>query len=282
MLLDLSKLENINLSSGNAKIRIDKFNQRIKIISIDGDIAELLDRLTPFITEYKIGKLVYIAKKEKIEEFKKQNFIIEAKVENFFNGAPGYFLSKFLVYERKMSIQIPEEEEVLIKAREYINENFNYDVKHQYLIRNANKEDAKELAELYDSIFQTYPSPMNDSDYIKFAMNNNVFFKVAVYDRKIVSSASADTDPQHLNAEITDCATKNSHRGNGLMGRLIYELEKDLQIKNYKVLYSTARSISTGMNIVFAKHNYEYAGRLINHCHICGQLEDMNIWMKTL
>ncbi|MBC2582084.1 putative beta-lysine N-acetyltransferase [Clostridium sp. DJ247] len=282
MLLDLSKLENIKLSDGNAKIRIDKFNQRIKIISIDGDIEELMSRLAPFITQHKVGKLVYIAKREKIEEFKKQGFIMEAKVENFFNGAPGYFLSKFLTYERKMSIRIPEEEEVLIKAREYINEDFNYSVKNQFLIRNANKEDAKELAELYHSIFETYPSPMNDSEYIKFAMDNNVFFKVAVYDGKIVSSASADTDPKHLNAEITDCATKKSHRGTGLMGRLIYELEKELRIKNYKVLYSTARSISTGMNIVFAKHNYEYAGRLINHCHICGQFEDMNIWMKTL
>ena len=35
------------------------------------------------------------------------------------------------------------------------------------------------------------------------------------------------------------------------------------------------------MNIVFAKHDYVYGGRLINHCHICGQFENMNIWCKV-
>lgn len=282
MLLDSSKLENINLSNGNAKIRVDKFNQRIKIKSINGSIEELMSKLAPFIKYYKFGKIIYISKKDKLEEFKKQGFIMEAKIDKFFNGDPGYFLSKFITIDRKTSIRIPEEEEVLIKAREYIDEEFEHSVEDQYVIRSATKEDAEELAKLYDSIFETYPSPMNDSEYIKAAMDNNMLFKVAVYGGEIVSAASADMDIDNFNAEMTDCATKKDHRGSGLMGRLLYELEEELRTRNFKVLYSTARSISTGMNIVFAKHNYEYAGRLINHCHICGQFEDMNIWMKTL
>jgi putative beta-lysine N-acetyltransferase len=81
---------------------------------------------------------------------------------------------------------------------------------------------------------------------------------------------------------MTDCATLKSHRGHGLMGHLLFELEKYLKSREYKVLYSTARAISTGMNIVFAKHSYAYGGRLVNHCHICGQFENMNIWIKLL
>jgi len=61
---------------------------------------------------------------------------------------------------------------------------------------------------------------------------------------------------------------------------LIFELEKDLRTRKYKVLYSTARAISTGTNIVFAKHDYVYGGRLTTHCHICGEFENMNIWSK--
>ena len=178
-------------------------------------------------------------------------------------------------------MHLPEEEEVLIRSREYISEDYINPTYEQYTIRDVRKEDADELAKLYDEVFETYPSPLNNSTYIQFAMDHNVFFKVAVYENKIVSAASADTDPINLNAEITDCATSKSFTGHGLIGRLIFELEKDLKTRNYKVLYSTARAISTGMNIVFAKHDYVYGGRLINHCHICGQLENMNIWCKV-
>ncbi|MDF2506042.1 putative beta-lysine N-acetyltransferase [Clostridium sp.] len=282
MILEVPKIENIQFLGGNVNIKFDEFNKKIKIVSFEGEVKNLVDRLITLSSNNKVGKIFYVSTKEKIEEFKAEGFIMEAKVYNFLNGKPGYFLSKFITAERKMSMVIPEEEEVLIKSREYADEDYKYDTYNQYLIRNASKEDAKQLAELYDSVFETYPSPMNNSDYIKFVMDHNVFFKIAVYENKIVSAASADMDPTNLNVEMTDCATDRAHRGNGLVGRLIFELEKELKNKQYKVLYSMARSISTGMNIVFSKHDYEYSGRLVNHCHICGQFEDMNIWVKVL
>lgn len=282
MLLEIPKTDTVQLANGTARIKLDHFNQRIKIVSFEGNLEELVDRLMSLSNESKVGKIFYISPKEEIEEFKKHGFIMEAKVFDFLNGSPGYFLSKFLIPERKMSMLIPEEEEVLIKSREYIDEEYEYEKYNQYVIRTANKEDAEQLAALYDKVFETYPSPMNDPDYIQYAMDNHVLFKAAVYQNEIVSAASADMDPKYLNAEMTDCATSKAHRGKGLMGRLIFELEKELRHKKYKVFYSTARSISTGMNIVFAKHNYEYGGRLVNHCHICGQFEDMNIWVKVL
>lgn len=282
MLLEIPKIENIQFHGGTVKVKVDEFNQKIKIVSFEGEVENLVDRLMTLSNKNKVGKIFYVSPKEKIEEFKAEGFIMEAKVYNFLNGKPGYFLSKFVTDERKMSMVIPEEEEVLIKSREYADEDYEYDKYNKYFIRNASKEDAKQLAELYDSVFETYPSPMNNPDYIKFVMDHDVFFKIAVYENKIVSAASADMDPINLNVEMTDCATDRSHRGKGLVGRLIFELEKELKNKQYKVLYSMARSISTGMNIVFSKHDYEYSGRLVNHCHICGKFEDMNIWVKIL
>lgn len=281
MLLDIPQIEEIQIKSGSARIKFDEFNQRVKILSFKGDLGDLINELTFYSSKGMIGKIFSIVPKEGIDVYKEQGFIIEAKIDQFLNGQPAYFLSKFLVPERKMSMRLPEEEEVLIRSREYISEDYINPTYEQYTIRDVRKEDADELAQLYDGVFETYPSPMNNSNYIQFAMEHNVFFKVAVYENKIVSAASADMDPINLNAEMTDCATSKSHRGHGLVGRLIFELEKDLKSKKYKVLYSTARAISTGMNIVFAKHDYVYGGRLINHCHICGQFENMNIWCKV-
>lgn len=280
MLLDIPKIEKIELENVTAKIKYDSFNKRIKIVNLKGNLENLITELTSNYN--KIGKIFSIVQKDKVEDFKEQDFIIEAKVDQFLNGEPGYFISKFLTPERKMSIHLPEEEEVLIRSREYIGEGYNRPIYEEYTIRDGKKEDSEALAMLYDEVFETYPSPMNDPDYIQSAMDDHVFFKVALYDNKIVSSASADMDPDYLSAEMTDCATTKAHRGNGLMGRLIFELERELKTRQYKVFYSTARAVSTGMNIVFAKHDYEYGGRLVNHCHICGQFENMNIWAKVL
>lgn len=281
MLPDIIKM-NIELSNGISKIIVDNFNQRIKIAKLNGDTAELLDKLHPFITKHKVGKLFCVADSEQVALLKEHDFIIEAKIGGLLNGGDGYFLSKFFIPERKITAHIPEEEEVLIKSREYLLDDFTYQIQDEYIIRNAGKQDADELAALYDSVFETYPSELNNPDFIKSIMDNDVMFKAAVCNGKIVSAASADMDIKHFNAEITDCATIKTHRGAGLMGRLILELEKELRKIDYRVLYSTARSMSTGINIVFAKHGYEYGGRLVNHCHICGQFENMNIWLKTL
>ncbi|TCT16159.1 beta-lysine acetyltransferase [Natranaerovirga pectinivora] len=282
MLLDIPKTERVDFNGGYGVIKVDTFNQRIKIVAFEGDIAFLLEKIEIIAKKVNAGKIFYIGGEADIKVFKKNNFIMEAKVYSFLKGEPGYFLSKFLKQERKMSLYVPEEEEVLIRSRDYIKDNYEYIIYDKYEIRDACEEDAEQLARLYKSVFETYPSPMNNGEYIKYAMKNHVYFKVITYNNRIISSASADMDPENYNAEMTDCATEVEHRGQGLMGRLILELEKEMRRKNYNVFYSTARSISAGMNIIFAKHNYEYGGKLVNHCHICGGFENMNIWVKVL
>ena len=41
-------------------------------------------------------------------------------------------------------------------------------------------------------------------------------------------------------------------------------------------------SPAPGMNITFAKHGYHYAGTLNNNTNICGRIESMNVWYKSL
>lgn len=282
ILADVPSIEVISLSRGNAKIKIDTFNKRIKIIELNGNLNELLNKLNPLIEEHKLAKIFHICTEKNLEPFKQEGFIIEAKIDGFLNGLPGYFISKFITTERKMSINIPEEEEILIKAREYMDRDFSYLIEDKFIIKTAKEKDSEKLSKLYDEVFKTYPTPLHDPKFIKWAINNNVLFKLILSDNKVVSAASADMDPRYLNAEMTDCATLKQYRGEGLMGKLIYELENELKKTNYKILYSMARALSPGMNIVFSKHDYNYGGRLINHCNICGQLEDMNIWLKKL
>lgn len=105
---------------------------------------------------------------------------------------------------------------------------------------------------------------------------------LAEYNNEIVSASSADLNHEFLNAEITDCATHPEHRGKGLLSELVYELENALRDRSYHVLYSIARAISPGVNIVFSKHGYTYSGRQVNNSNIMGKFEDMNIWVKNI
>jgi len=113
-------------------------------------------------------------------------------------------------------------------------------------------------------------------------MDARIHFKAAFDNGKLVSIASADMDRKNLNAEITDCATYPQYRGRGLLSRLIKAIEEDLKNIGFYSVYSLSRAVNPGINISLSKLDYDYTGRLINNCNICGGFEDMNIWCKKL
>ena len=81
---------------------------------------------------------------------------------------------------------------------------------------------------------------------------------------------------------MTDFATLSECRGNSLGTHLLEHMEQAVKTKSIKTAYTIARAASPGMNITFAKCDYEYGGRLINNTNISGQIESMNIWYKPL
>jgi putative beta-lysine N-acetyltransferase len=151
-----------------------------------------------------------------------------------------------------------------------------------YEIRSARSEDIAELADLYANIFETYPTPIDDPQYIKKMMHANTHFKIMLHEGKIVSAASLDIDLATKSAELTDCATLPQYRGLSLMSYLVAHLEKEAINLGLITVYTIARAASTGINAVFFRHGYAYYGRFVNNCEICGKLEDMNLWSKVL
>ena len=97
----------------------------------------------------------------------------------------------------------------------------------------------------------------------------------------MVAAASAEIDHCNKNAEMTDCATRPSARGQGLMAYLLWMLENDLQeLYNITDLYTIARADEVGMNCVFSKLGYIYDGRLVNNCRMPNGWESMNVWCR--
>jgi beta-lysine N6-acetyltransferase len=49
-----------------------------------------------------------------------------------------------------------------------------------------------------------------------------------------------------------------------------------------KILFSYSRATSLGMNLINARHGFDYRGRLKQNNNIGGQFECMNVWVKRL
>lgn len=209
--------------------------------------------------------------------FIRNGFIIEGIINGFFRGEDAFCISCFIDSQRQASPLSREADSILCQCM-----NHSERLSHQYIIRPANVKDIPKMIKLFSTVFETYPSPVFSREYLEKAMSEQVLFKVAEEDGKIISIASADMDKYNLNAEITDCATYPEYRGKGLLASLITSLETDLMGKGFRTAYSLARSINLGINKALSSLGYKYGGRLLNNCHICGGFEDMNIWSKKL
>lgn len=273
--------ENYYTNVNGVKVFIDYTNERLKILDYQYISDNAITDIVSFAREKELGKVISNCRIKALEPFRKCGFKIEGLINGFFKGEDAYCISFFLDKKREVSMKMEEEDAILnqcdIKSKKsLILRN------HQYIIRNAEISDIPQMIKLFSSIFETYPSPVFSSDYLQTVMNEQILFKVAVEDGRIISIASADMDKNNLNAEITDCATYHEHRGRGILPNLIQHLEQDLRQKDFYTLYSLSRAINLGINKSLSKLKYQYCGRLVNNCHICGSFEDMNIWIKKL
>jgi putative beta-lysine N-acetyltransferase len=280
--LQFGKYETVQQDDYLSKFYIDFQSERLKMLSYQGNVEKVARNAIAICGKYGLGKILATVHEEDKQVFLQNGFVNEAIIEGYFIGKAGYNVSYFYDPERAISHKTKDEDEIVENARKNKGQYQRLN-DSMFTIRTANLDDAEELARLYDLVFKTYPTPVHKEKYIQHVMGNNkVFFMLAEYNNEIVSASSADLNHEFLNAEITDCATHPEHRGKGLLSELVYELENALRDRSYHVLYSIARAISPGVNIVFSKHGYTYSGRQVNNSNIMGKFEDMNIWVKNI
>lgn len=143
-----------------------------------------------------------------------------------------------------------------------------------------NESYSEHISQLLTQVFATYPSPVENPQYIRSLIQKGNIFAGAFSRQELIALAAAYPDPVLNRCEMTDCATLINYRGYSLTERLLGILEREAQKRGSFNLYTLARAQSFGMNRVFHKLGYRYRGRLINNCHIGGSYEDMNLWVR--
>ncbi len=268
---------------GNSVIQHGKYNSRVYLMKLDvRETDRVIQAIGSLAGEKKYDRIIAKIPKAVESQFQSAGFTTQAEIPAFYLGLkPMVFMAKNLNPDREIDTDQRQRERVLNTSLE-ASEEWLAGYKSNYTLREAHADKAEEIAQLYAKVFDTYPFPIIDPDYIKETMRSNVRYFTYVSGNNIIAVASSEMDRSAKNVEMTDFATGPEYRKGGLASSLLFSMERVMIVEGFLTAYTICRAVSYGMNLVFAKNGYHYGGTLINNTNISGQIESMNIWYKPL
>jgi putative beta-lysine N-acetyltransferase len=261
---------------------LDPFNKRVRIDDYRGNMKKVFEKAEELVQQNHAEKLIIKGRSEDYLSFFERGLQPEAFVDRYFLGSAAHFFSMFYTPDRKKNDHWIKEDGIIQSIYRLETKTDKANPPKEYELKKADESNAEALSALYSQVFQIYPTPLNDPEYIKKTMMEGTIYYAFFHQGSIVSAASAEVNTFYKNAELTDCATLTEHRKYGLMKIILRELENDLQKQGIFCAYSIARSLSFGMNAVLFQLGYRYRGRLMNNVYIYDKLENMNMWVKNL
>lgn len=282
---DLDSRE-FELASGPVQVVLDRPNRRVKIQGVQAaDLDDPLMRgLEQLVREYRdtgIDKLIVYARGADEMPWVRRGYFREGHIERFFaDHAPAHLWVRFGA-DRELSAHEAEHHHDVLEclAKE---PRIPPPEAEGYRFRLAGEDDVPRLGALLRETFPDYPSSLDDDALRgKIRRGENLFGLLETTDSELAAAASAEIDARNRSAEMTDCATAPGHRGQGLMARLLWQLEAELYQRHHITdLYTLARAGQMGMNSTFARLGYSYCGRLVNNCRMPTGWESMNVWCR--
>jgi putative beta-lysine N-acetyltransferase len=269
---------------GASLIQHGKHNDRIYLMKLERqDYPAIIARIETLVLANNYSKIFAKVPISHSAEFLNNGYQVEASIPDFYHGkVQALFLAKYFAKSRsKLPVREIEDFKKLVKATPVRNE---FTVAPEFCLAKMTEHDTEKMAELYRTVFQSYPFPIDNSNYLSETMKGQtVYFGVRerALDR-LIALSSAEVDLEALNVEMTDFAVLPEYRGRQLALLLLREMEQAMRPVGIKTAYTIARLKSTGMNVTFLKSGYRYTGTLVNNTNISGGLESMNVLYKKL
>jgi len=267
-----------------ASVQHGPHNDRIYLMHLHAsDPARVTVTLDALADQKGYGKIFAKIPAPAWPAFQSAGYVKEAHVPGLYQGqTDGYFIAKYCSPGRR---QIPPVEKRL--------ERFGpqgvapVDPIHRpgrsgRVVTAFRPSDAEELGRIYRQVFKTYPFPVQRPTYLKHMMKEGVRYYGIRVQGRIAAVAAAEVERRAQYAEMTDFATLPKHRSRGLAGSILRHMERKVRALAVKTAFTIARAASPGMNAVFRKNGYRYAGLLRNNTQIGGRLESMTVWYRHL
>jgi len=247
------------------------------------EAVDLIPRLNELARQNKYSKIFCKVPASVAPLFTANGFISEAHIPHFFNGYESvFFMSKFLSSDRLLNIETKELQELSELLKSSNTKSLKVSVSRKTVVRKLTEEDCLPMTQLYKRVFQSYPFPIFNPDYIEETMKSGVQYFGIEENGQLVALASSEVNAEAQNAEMTDFATLPSHRGKKYAYLLLKTMEQKMKEDGIKTVYTIARLRSVGMNLTFLRMNYEFAGTLLKNTNISGDIESMIIYYKRI
>lgn len=213
--------------------------------------------------------------------FEDAGFEVEARIPDFYaDGDVALFVSRFRCEERRRPSDAECIQKVLAAARRKAGEGIRHPLPSGCELTFMDTDRARQMATLYRRVFDSYPFPIFDADYIRRTMDENFRYFGILDNANLIALASAERIESGV--EMTDFATAPEHRRASLAAHLLSAMEADARQGGAKTAFTIARAASYGINIMFARAGYLFGGTLVNNTNISGCVQSMNIWYKPL
>jgi len=261
-----------------------KLNDRIYLMKLaHSDFPAIIGHLNRLARQESYSKIFCKVPGWASPVFLANGYIIEACIPAFYNTTEDlFFVSKFLNSDRLLNLETDKLKEFSGLLLDTPVKNNRIQLQGQDQLDCLGERYAPEIASLYRKVFNSYPFPIFDPDYIVETMRSHIQYFGIIRNARLIALASSEMDKTGKNAEMTDFATLPEYRGQNLSVILLAEMEKIMLNQNITTLYTIARLNSVAMNKTFLKLNYKYAGSLIKNTNISGKIETMNVLYKHL
>ncbi len=267
----------------NAMVQHGKFSDRVYLMRLnDADPGKLIKKLDTLAQENQYTKIFGKVPGILEDQFLEAGYDVEARIPEFFKDDDGVFVARYLDENRAEEQDPATVLKVLQSAMVKKADPAEPRLEPPYELHVPSDAEAEAITRVYKEVFETYPFPVHDPEYIKKTMGENIVYFAVRRGQEIVSMASSEMDSSSNSVEMTDFATLPEHEGNGFATALLAKMEKSMTRRGLQTAYTIARACSFGMNVTFAKCGYSYAGTLTNNTNICGKMESMNVWWKPL
>lgn len=259
-------------------------NSRIYLMKLyEADAPDIIQAMDELAQEKGYGKILAKVPGSLSSVFEPCGYREEAAIPGFSRGSEDIvFMGKYFSPERRLEKRQDQINKILAIAQKKITGGIRNNCKEKDMIRRCTPSDAREMSSVYQRVFQTYPFPIHDPEYLIDTMGRHIHYFCVREGKAVIALASSEIDVDSLSAEMMDFATLSDWRRQGLACRLLSQMEREMKRLGMLTVYTIARALSPGMNITFAKMGYNYGGRLKNNCNISGCIESMNVWYKTL
>ncbi|MED3563658.1 GNAT family N-acetyltransferase, partial [Bacillus xiapuensis] len=194
-------------------VYVDPFNKRIRVDDYRGNTSLVLKQAEELVYQHNAEKLIIKGRLEDLRFFYEMGLQPEVILDGYFLGSDAYFFSKFYTNDRKKNEHWLKEDEIIQNIYQLDKSVEKSYPPKEYELKKADESCAEQLSTLYRQVFEIYPTPLHDPEYVKKTMKEGTVYYVFFHDGKIVSAASAEMNLFYKNAELTDCATLPEYRG---------------------------------------------------------------------